>query len=179
MQASEDGGTTWAILEGLHTTRRNSNGAAFGPGYTGESGGWLSEQIDLSRFAGKQVLLRFEYVTDDAVHRQGICFDDLEIRETGWFDFAESDRDWESRGFIRVSDRIPQKWLIQVIMISPDAPVRAIDVPVGLSGEAEYRIDRIDADESVVVVVSAVSPESMVPAPYTLKLRPIQSVSGE
>ena len=179
VQASDDGGTTWTILEGLHTTARNSNGAAFGSGYTGKSGGWLSEQIDLSRFAGKQVLLRLEYVTDDAVHQQGICFDDFEIGEIGWFDFAEADRDWDSLGFVRISNQIPQKWLVQVVRMNPGAPVRVAGVAVRPSGEAEYRVEGIAAGESVVIVVSAVSHDSMAPGAYTLKLSPIRSGPGE
>jgi len=177
--ASGDGGTTWAVLEGLHTTQRNANGAAFGPGYTGESNGWVSEQIDLSRFAGRHVLLRFEYVTDDAVHRQGICFDDFEIREIGWFDFAESDRDWKSRGFARASNTIPQSWLVQVARSAPGQPVRAVDIAVGPSGETEYRVDGIGTRETVVVIVSAVSPQAMTPAQYTLAMSPIAAAPGE
>jgi hypothetical protein len=179
VEASEDGGKTWAILEGLHTTRKNTNGAAFGPGYTGKSDGWLSEQIDLTRFAGKKVLLRLEYVTDDAVHLQGICFDDFEIRELGWFDFAESDRDWKSDGFARVSNAIPQTWLVQVLRTRQGSPLRVTEVPVGPSGDAEFRLDGVDEAETVVVVVSATTSDSMAAAPYTLRLSPIQSRPGE
>lgn len=179
VEASEDGGKTWTILEGLHTTRRNANGAAFGPGYTGKSDGWLSEQIDLTRFAGKQILLRLEYVTDDAVHLQGICFDDFEIREIGWFDFAESDRDWESSGFARVSNAIPQSWLVQVVRIRQGYPVRATQVAVGPSGDAEFKLDGVDSEETVVVIVSATAPDSMAAAPYTLRLTPAQTRPGE
>jgi hypothetical protein len=125
------------------------------------------------------VLLRLEYVTDDAVHQQGICFDDFEVREIGWFDFAESDRDWESRGFQRVSNTTPHEWLVHVIRISQGTPVRVVDVPVSQAGEAEYRVEGIGTGDSVVVVISAVTPESMTAASYTLKLSPAQSATGE
>ncbi|MBM3944897.1 MAG: hypothetical protein FJ317_05320, partial [SAR202 cluster bacterium] len=65
---SGDEGETWDILDGVHTTARNPVGNAFGPGYTGQSAEWVNERIDLSAYAGKQVLVRFEYVTDDAVY---------------------------------------------------------------------------------------------------------------
>ena len=40
---------------------------------------WVSEQIDLSPFAGKQILLRFEYVTDGALNKPGFLLDNIAI----------------------------------------------------------------------------------------------------
>ena len=81
VEASDDDGRTWHILEGRHTTTDNPSGNAYGPGYTGSSDEWLQESIDLTPFAGGPVLLRFEYVTDDAVYLDGLLIDDLSIPE--------------------------------------------------------------------------------------------------
>ena len=81
VEASDDDGRTWHILEGRHTTTDNPSGNAYGPGYTGSSDEWLQESIDLTPFAGGSVLLRFEYVTDDAVYLDGLLIDDLSIPE--------------------------------------------------------------------------------------------------
>ena len=81
VEASDDDGRTWHILEGQHTTTENPSGNAYGPGYTGSSDEWLRESIDLTPFAGGPVLLRFEYVTDDAVYLDGLLIDDLSIPE--------------------------------------------------------------------------------------------------
>ena len=67
VQASGDGGQTWDVLEGDHTTTDDPVGNSYGPGYTGSSGGWVRERVDLTPYAGGNVLVRFEYVTDDAV----------------------------------------------------------------------------------------------------------------
>ncbi|MBI4219341.1 MAG: immune inhibitor A, partial [Chloroflexi bacterium] len=172
-EVSRDEGKTWDVLEGLHTTSRNSNGAAFGPGYTGQSEGWLSEQIDLTAYAGKKVMLRFEYVTDDAVHRQGVCFDDFEVRETGWFDFAESNRDWKIQGFTRINNQIPQGWLVQIVRAKAGRATQISQLPISAGGEGEAAIKAMEADETVLIIVSPVSPDSLTPAPFTLKVSPV------
>ena len=55
---------------------------AFGPGFYGESGdgdeaGWVERGGRLERFAGQNVLVRFEYVTDGATHGAGWAIDDV------------------------------------------------------------------------------------------------------
>ena len=53
------------------------------------------DDVDLTPYAGSEVLVRFEYVTDDAVNGRGLCLDDFAIDEIGWADDAESDGGWE------------------------------------------------------------------------------------
>ena len=98
LEASDDGGRTWHILEGRHTTTDNPSGNAYGPGYTGSSDGWLRESIDLTPFAGGPVLIRFEYVTDDAVYVDGLLIDDLSIPELD-LNPGYADDDWHADGF--------------------------------------------------------------------------------
>ena len=54
----------------------NPSGNSFGSAYTGSSDDdgdgepdWVTERFDLSVYAGEEIWLRFEYVTDDAVNR--------------------------------------------------------------------------------------------------------------
>ena len=68
-----DGGAKWSILDAPGTTAKDPFGKNFGVGYTGKSMGWIAESVDLGEFAGEQVLLRFQYVTDDAVNAPGLC----------------------------------------------------------------------------------------------------------
>lgn len=179
VQVSADAGATWTILSGLHTTARNTHGNAFGSGYTGRSDGWVTERVDLSPFVGKRILLRIEYVTDDAVYLQGLCLDDFEISEIGWFDDAESDRDWQAGGFVRIRDRIPQQWLVQVIRERPGRAALVIPLQVGPSGTGQISIDGVGAGERIVVAVSALTPDSMVPARYSLSLAKGSARAGE
>ena len=73
LEISADQGDTWQILETAHTSSSNPLASAFGPGYTGSSDGWLQESISLLEWAGQEVMLRFQYVTDAAIHDHGLC----------------------------------------------------------------------------------------------------------
>ena len=101
---SADDGATWTALETERTTTENPQGNAYAPGYTGSSGGWVDETVDLTPYAGQDVLIRFEYVTDAAVTQPGMFIDDIEIPEIGFADDAESgEGSWISEGWIRTN----------------------------------------------------------------------------
>jgi len=143
VEVSNDGGQTWDTLRGAYTTDQNPNGNSFGWTYTGLSGGgdvpvWVQERIDLTPYVGQEVMVRFEYVTDDAVNHAGVCLDDISIPELGFLDDVESERpDWEARGFVRSNNRLPQRFLLQLIEIGPETRVRRLgesfEVPVPLA----------------------------------------------
>ena len=71
LEVSQDGGKSWDILETPNTSAGSPIGNGFGMGYTGDSGGWIGETVDLTRYLGRGILLRFQYVTDDAVNGSG------------------------------------------------------------------------------------------------------------
>ena len=81
IEASADGGATWTVLDGLHTTSEDPVGNNFGAGFTGFSRNWLQESVDLTPYVGGKVLVRFEYITDDAVYLDGVLIDDIAIPE--------------------------------------------------------------------------------------------------
>jgi len=129
VEISTDGGRTWDIIQGAHSSDCNPNGNSFGWAYTGVSGGgqmpvWVQEQIDLTPYVGQETVIRFEYVTDDAVNHVGLCLDDISVPELGYFDDVESEADWEARGFIRSSNQLPQRFLLQLIEFGPEVRVR-------------------------------------------------------
>ena len=45
VELSVDGGRTWQILETDNTSPENPIGISYGPGYTGDSGGWLTPSL--------------------------------------------------------------------------------------------------------------------------------------
>lgn len=112
---STDGGKRWQALPGRHTTDYDPVGNAYGPGYTGDSGGWQDEEIDLTPFAGQRILLRFEYVTDDATNLAGFAIDDIEVPEAGFMDTADGDAGWTVEGFQQVRGPLPQRFIIQKV----------------------------------------------------------------
>ena len=173
VEVSEDGGETWTILETTLTSDDNPNGTAFGPGFTGESNGWLEDSVDLTPYAGSEVLVRFEYVTDDAVNGRGLCFDDFSIEEIGWSDDAEADGGWQSDGFARVNNLVPEKFLVQIVRKSPGRPPEVTRLLLDGESNGEIRLPNVNADpdEQVAVIVSAVTREAGSAAGYVLGFR--------
>ncbi len=172
VEASTDGGKTWTILDGKHTTSDNPVGNAFGAGWTGISGGgdqpeWVDESVDLSRFAGKEILLRFEMVTDDAVNKPGLLIDNLRIAATGWQDDVEGgETGWTSNGWIRTDNSVQQQWLVQLLKIG-GGTLTVERLQVGPDGVGELRLnDMADLDE-VMMTVSAIAPVTTEKATYS------------
>jgi immune inhibitor A len=138
--ASTDGGTTWKALPGQHTTTKNPSGAAYGPGYTGNSAGWVHETVDISAYAGHKVMLRFEYITDDAANLTGFAVDNISIPQIGFSDTSEPANGWTADGFTPVSGPMPQRFIVQ--LISADSTVQreltagdnTISIPLDGSG---------------------------------------------
>lgn len=112
---SADGGQTWQALPGRQTTDYDPVELSYGPGYSGQSDDWVEERVDLTAYAGRKILLRFEYVADDATSLTGFAIDDIEIPEIGMADAVESVGEWEPEGFVRVTRPMRQKFILQVI----------------------------------------------------------------
>jgi len=182
VEASTDGGVTWQILPGQHTTTRNPSNQSYGFGYTGLSGDysrdasgtaqWIEETVDLLSVVGRQVLIRFEYITDDAVNHAGLCVDDIRIPQLNYqYDAEAGDEDWVAQGFVRTDNTLPQLYLIQVISLGEKAQVQRLLVE-GKDG-ASVTIPRFDGDVAQkILVVSALTRFSYEPAPYHYEIRP-------
>jgi immune inhibitor A len=115
---STDGGARWTTLAAPATTKDDPNGSNLGNGYTDSSGGrtpaWIQQEVDLSPYAGKEIQLRFEYVTDGALNLHGMAIDDVTI--TGVLnDDAESDNGWRADGFVRSTNLVAQRFAVQLL----------------------------------------------------------------
>ena len=115
---STDNGQHWKTLPTTSTTSEDPNGQNLGNGYTGTSGGdkpsWIRQDVDLSAYAGTQVMLRFEYVTDGALSLHGFAIDDIDI--PGVFtDDAEADGGWQADGFVRSTNFVAQRYIVQLL----------------------------------------------------------------
>jgi len=182
IEASTDGGANWQILTGQRTTMGNPSGGSYGPGYTGVSGSvegapgsaeWVHEHVDLSPVAGRRVLIRFEYLTDDAVNRAGLCIDDISIPELGYAYNAElGDDGWEAQGFVRCDNILPQRYIVQVMRLGDQVTVER--VPLGPDQSGTLTLPAFAGTQRAVLVVSAVTPGSAAVANYRYEVRPIK-----
>ena len=168
VEVSTDGGVTWDIIKAPSTSPANPVGNSFGPGYTGASGGWIDEEIDLKPYVGKRVLLRFHYVTDEAINGAGICFDDISVSEIGFSDTAGENVGWEVRGFVRTDNVVPQDYIVHVIEVGDQNRVREMDLDEENRGELV--IEGLEDLDDVIVVVAALAPGTLQKAGYTLRV---------
>ena len=172
VSVSTDGGAIWATLDGEHTTREDPLGANYGAGLTGNSGGgesgkWVRERMDLSKYAGMEsVLLRFEYITDEAVNIDGIVIDDIAIPEIGFADDTEAAGEWLANGFQRIDNRLPQEFALRVIEFAGDGNV-LVSEPPSHSFSIEGFGERLDY---AVLVVAPTTHATYQPARYSLRV---------
>ena len=174
VQVSTDAGSTWDILEGGKATPGNPVGNSYGSGYSGLSGGWVEDQVDLTPYVGSGVLVRFHYVTDDAINGTGLCLDTISIPEIGFYDDASQNLGWEAEGFFRTNNRVPQGYVVQIIEISDDGNnvVRRMDLDKANQGQ--ILLQNLDTLDRVVLVVGSLAGGSSQPAWYELMLEPVE-----
>ena len=170
VEVSGDDGSTWNILGGKHTSNNDVSGNAYGPGYTGRSGSWKSESIDLTPFVGGPVLIRFEYVTDEAIYRDGFMVADVTIPQLDDGAYVDS---WNAEGFSMARENLPQRFIVQVITIGPNGEfdVSRLDLDGGNFGETT--LSGLDTpNREVIIVVSPTSPDTRHNARYMLEFLP-------
>lgn len=179
---STDGGRSWSLLRGTHATDANPTGNNLGWGYNGLSGVragsrgepiWVRETVDLTPHVGKEALVRFEVVTDDAVNHAGLLVDDVQIPELGFLDDAEADDGgWHLEGFVRMDNLVPQRWLLRAV-VEGSQETRVEEVAVSEDGRAEWvPVNLSPSARRIVLVVSALAPATTEAASYRLWVDP-------
>ncbi len=128
---------------------------------------WTQETIDLTPFVGGEVLIRFEYVTDQAFTRNGWLLDDIAVPEVGFFDDAELAGDWQSEGWSRISNELPQEFLVELVTGRPLRVERLLMPGGGQSGEWTVEVA---PDNPAVIIISGMTDYTLQPATYTLRI---------
>ncbi|MGB7539488.1 MAG: choice-of-anchor J domain-containing protein [Anaerolineales bacterium] len=135
LEASTDGGQTWKILQTNTGTDADPQGNSYGWGWTGTTEGWVKESVDLSAYAGKNVLVRFEYITDAAVNGEGLLVDNIRVPQMDYAaDFESGLEGWESRGFVRMVNVLPQSYRVLVVRKGSGISVEEIKLDDRMSG---------------------------------------------
>lgn len=171
VEASSDGGATWSSLPVTTGATANPNGENDGYGMTGVSGGggqpqWIAEAVDLGAYAGTKLLLRFETVTDDAVHNAGFALDTVSIPSISYSSDALTDSGWVANGWVRTNNVLPQQWLVQAVVYYTDArtpSVQRVNIDP-ITGQASATFLSFGGEVSHVALI--ISPTA--PTTYTL-----------
>ena len=171
--ASTDG-QNWQFLFSPSGTAEDPTGNSFGWGLTGLSGNgptWIQESVDISQFAGQQVQIRFEYITDGAVNGEGFLIDDIAIPEIDYFtDFETGDDGWQADGFVRIQNSLPQIFQLSLISIADKTTVTTVvlsadnvaDIPLILGNDVR----------EVILVVSGLTRFTRQMAGYKFSIQP-------
>lgn len=177
VEVSTDNGKTWTTLPTRYTTTTDPNGANLGHGLTGKSGGgtepvWVTDQADLTPYAGKTILLRFEYVTDDAYNAPGLVLDDIAVPEIHYSDDAESDSQWQAEGFVRSAGILPQTYAVQLILFGDTTSVTQVTLNVAQQGQV--MIPNLGGKvRRAVLAVSGLTPYTTEPASFSFSVRAV------
>jgi hypothetical protein len=175
VEVSSDGGQSWMILSGQHTTAANPSGNSYGPAFTGLSGGeqeprWIEERFDLTPYAGQPVLIRFQVITDDTVNHPGICLDDIAVPEIDFrTDVETGNDDWQAEGWVRVTENVPQRFLVQLITLGRQPRIERMTLDEQMHGTLTVAGLGTDADRAVLVV-TAMAPSTTEPASYSYRI---------
>ncbi len=169
--ASSDG-EKWDILKTPAGTDQDPSGNSYGWGYNDISGGgpeWIKESVDLSAYAGKEVLIRFEYVTDAAVNGEGFLLDDVKIPQINYTtDFEADNGGWEAEGFVRIENILPQTF--RLTLISQGESTRVQNIPLSEDNTADIPLQIGGGEKDAVLVVSGTTRFTNQTAPYRLEI---------
>ena len=167
-------GEHWQILTTPSGTTEDPSGNSYGWGYNGLSGGdgrWIQEEVDLSRYSGEQVQIRFEYITDAAVNGEGLLLDDIAIPEVGYFsDFEADSGGWDAAGFVRIRNILPQTFRLAVIKIGHTTEIEFI--PLSVDAVADIPLEIGDDVEEVIFVVTGTTRYTRQKAAYRFEIAP-------
>jgi immune inhibitor A len=175
VEVSTDGGESWSFLANEDTTTADPSDNSYGPAFTGTSGSrkkteWVQETFDLSPYAGGPVLVRFEVVTDDTMNYPGLCLDGISIPELGYTDDAEAGDDgWQAAGWLRVSDHVPQEFIVQIITVGKETGVQRMALDELNHGTLTIT-GMGDTVDHAVLAVSAATPVTTEWAAYSYRV---------
>ncbi|HPS42133.1 MAG TPA: immune inhibitor A, partial [Anaerolineaceae bacterium] len=163
-------GQHWQMVNMPSCTSRNLNGNNYGCGYNSSSGGWITESVDLSGFAGQKVTLSFEYITDEAVAGEGLVLDNIKVAAIDYLsDFEQDNGGWELQGFVNITNAIPQTYLVSVFSTNGSAPMQKFEVKDGEG--LNLKLDALPAGERYIIAISGTARYTRQEAQYQYNVR--------
>jgi hypothetical protein len=136
--------------------------------YTGRSEYWREEKVDLTPYAGKNIVIRLAYITDLILTKGGIAIDNLAIPEIGFYDDGETALEgWTAAGFERVPSAIPQQWHLQLITF-PDGIPTIESIELTAENKASLSLPLAGNNGEAILIVAASAPMTLEQAQYRL-----------
>jgi hypothetical protein len=178
VSVSTDGGAIWRALPSTSSNTHDPVEVYLGPGFDGRSGDpleadWIAETVDLSPYAGQQLQLRFEYVTDGATHGEGWAIRDNLLLDVGGQGSIVALEDCESEGWVRIDRALPQDYVVRLIGERADGEPVVMDATLDALNRGEIRFDGEGLTRLVLAIAGATEGTNQ-RAPYTIELQPAE-----
>ncbi len=133
---------------------------------------WLTQTLDLSAFAGQEILLRFEYISLPRQENPGIAIDNIAIPEIDYLDDTETTSDWENNGWQQLDNQLEQNFLVQVLVggtqTAPPSVRQLID-PADRATSGEWTFN-LEANQIILLAISGLNDDTSEPAQFDLSI---------
>ncbi|MER7499315.1 choice-of-anchor J domain-containing protein [Nonomuraea pusilla] len=174
VNVSTDGGKTYTAVAGDKTVT-----GPLGPALNGSTTGFEPRSYDLSAYAGKEILLGFQYVSDGGVNEGGLKVDDVTVGGTAVSDGSSLDP-FDSP--TEISPTPVSNWNVRLVGLDDKHEVA---LQVQFDGKGTISLNRLQLAPfalfpQVVAVVAYDEPTEQVQqyAPYTLKVNGVTQPGG-
>lgn len=158
VKISTNGGATWTLITPEGGYPASNLGVLNGPGYDGNSGGWVFARFNLSIYANQSVQFRFTFASDSGVTGDGWFIDD--VRTTGFVEFAGKVFGTVTSGnpdidFSKVNVQNSNSWITH-----PDVEGHyTFYLPIGVHSLSAFADGYLDSN-SVEVTISLANPSA-------------------
>ncbi|HET9248465.1 MAG TPA: peptidase M6 [Actinomycetota bacterium] len=178
VQVSTDGGKKYKSVR-----CEDSIDAPLGPGFDASSDGFVHEECNLSRYAGKTVVLAFRYVTDGGVIEPGFWVDDV-ILDGRLISNGTTLQGWKSPTQIHPVE--VKAWVVRLVAIDATAQqVRIGTIPLDASFDGSLSGADLDAiigttGSTVAAIVTFLDRSETIiqTAPYSLTVNGVLQPGG-
>ncbi|HUN08383.1 MAG TPA: PDZ domain-containing protein [Aggregatilineales bacterium] len=157
---------TIEVVAGEHPTRRRVPDPE-----------WVSQSVDLSAYAGQQILLRFNVIKQPGQFDLGMVIDNIAIEAIGFTDDAEfAIPGWTLNGWRLLDNRVQQRFALTATVINPDAVdqtrILRLVTPLDVELRRGWQFS-LQPGELFVLAISPLNDNTTVPAQFSLAVQPV------
>lgn len=130
---------------------------------------WLAQTVDLTPFAGQEILLRFEYISLPGRENGGFAVNNIAIPEIAYQD----DGDWLMNGWESVTNTLPQQWLVQAATTGTVTDPPHVRPLIGV-GSAETKGEwtfSLQPEETLLIAISGINDDTYERATFEVEMR--------
>lgn len=132
---------------------------------------WEAQSVDLSAFAGQEILLRFEYISLPGYADRGFAVDNIVIDAIDYHADAEDADGWTLVGWEQVDNRLDQRWLVQALTTGTQTTPPRVRHLIGVEDDAHEGTwsFTLGSGESLLIAISGLNDDTWQPAVFSVR----------